>query len=163
VLVAAAPRETMESIEAAFEELGVRIGYLAPASLALFDGLSAVLRREAGKDYGLLHRSSSGTAFFIARNGEAIFFRHRPADDDDPDREARLSLSYYAEKLKGPGLSAVYIHDELPGGELRKVSAFPVAPVALSAAVLPVDPDFDARVASRPELMAGFAAVMGGR
>jgi len=26
-----------------------------------------------------------------------------------------------------------------------------------------VDADFDARVASRPELMAGFAAVMGGR
>ena len=163
VLVAAAPRETMESIEGAFEELGVRVGYLAPASLALFEGLSGVLAREAGRDYGLLHRSPGGTAFFIARGGEPIFYRQRPADDDDPDREARLSLSYYAEKLKGPGLAAVYVHDELPGGGLEKVSAFPVAPVVLSSRVLPVDADFDARVASRPELMAGYAAVAGGR
>lgn len=163
VLVAAAPREAMESIEGAFEELGVRVGYLAPASLALFEGLSSLLRREAGKDYGILHRTSGGTAFFIARGEDAIFFRQRPADDDDPDREARLSLSYYAEKLKGPGLSAVYVHDEIPDGGLANVSAFPVAPVALTARVLPVDDDFDARIASRPELMAGFAAVMGGR
>jgi len=163
VLVAAAPRECMESIESAFEALGVRVGYLAPASLALFEGLTSVLGLDSGKDYGLLHRSASGTAFFIARGGQAIFYRQRPADDDDPDREARLSLSYYAEKLKGPGLAAVYMHDELPGGALEKVSAFPIAPVALSARVLPVDADFDARVASRPELMAGFAAVVGAR
>jgi hypothetical protein len=163
VLVAAAPRDTMESIERAFEELGVRVGYLAPASLALFEGLSTILGREAANDYGLLHRSNGGTSFFIARDREPIFFRHRPADDDDPDREARLSLSYYAEKLGGPGLSAVYVHDELPGRLLEKVSAFPTAPVPLSARVLPVDADFDARVESRPELMAGFAAVLGAR
>jgi hypothetical protein len=153
----------MQSIESAFEALGVRVGYLAPASLALFEGLTSVLGLDSGKDYGLLHRSTSGTAFFISRGGEAIFYRQRPADDDDPDREARLSLSYYAEKLKGPGLAAVYVHDELPGGGLEKVSAFPTAPVPLSARVLPVDADFDARVASRPELMAGFAAVAGAR
>lgn len=163
VLVAAAPRETVESIESAFDELGVRVGYLAPASLALFEGLASQLGRETGKDYGLLHRTSGGTTFFIARGSDAIFFRQRPADDDDPDREARLSLSYYAEKLKGTGLSAVYVHDELPGQLLQKVSAFPVAPVPLSAAVLAVDADFDARVASRPELMAGYAAVAAGR
>src|SRR5262249_53013929 len=85
VLVAAAPGATRESIERAFEELGVRIGYLAPASLALFEGVSSILGHEGAKDYGLLHRSTGGTSFFIARNGEAIFFRHRPADDDDPD------------------------------------------------------------------------------
>ena len=163
VLVAAAPRDTVESIEGAFDELGVRVGYLAPASLALFEGLAGRLGREAGKDYGLLHRTSGGTTFFIARGSDAIFFRQRPADDDDPDREARLSLSYYAEKLKGSGLSAVYVHDELPGKLLEKVSAFPVPPVPLSAAVLPVDADFDARVASRPELMAAYAAVEAGR
>jgi hypothetical protein len=163
VLVAASPRETMESIEASFEELGVRVGYLVPASLALFEGVSSLLARDASKDYGLLHRSPAGTAFFIARGGEALFYRQRPVDDDDPDREARLSLSYYAEKLKGPGLSAVYIHDEMPGRALEKVSAFPIAPVPLSARVLPVDADFDTRVESRPELMAAYAAVAGAR
>ncbi|HEX4439041.1 MAG TPA: hypothetical protein VH854_03160 [Thermoanaerobaculia bacterium] len=163
VLVATAHRETMESIESAFEELGVRVGYLAPASLAILEGLSSILSAGGGKDYGLLHRSAGGTTFFIVRDRDAIFFRQRPADDDDPEREARLSLSYYAEKLKGPGLSAVYVHDELSGRPLEKVVAFPIAPVALSSRVLGADPDFDARVASQPELMAGFAAVVGGR
>jgi len=163
VLIAASPRETLESIENSFEELGVRIGYLAPASLALFEGVAALLARDASKDYGLLHRSPTGTAFFIARGGEALFYRQRPVDDDDPDREARLSLSYYAEKLKGPGLAAVYVHDEMPGRLLEKVSAFPIAPVPLSAKVLPVDTDFDTRVESRPELMAAYAAVAAGQ
>ena len=163
VLVAAAPRDTMQSIEGAFDELGVRVGYLAPASLALLEGLAPVLSAGGGKDFGLLHRSAGGTAFFIVRDRDAIFFRQRPADDDDPEREARLSLSYYAEKLKGPGLSAVYVHDELQGRPLEKVAAFPIAPVPLSSRVLDADADFDARVASQPELMAGFAAVVGGR
>jgi hypothetical protein len=145
------------------EEKRVRVGYLAPASLAILEGLSSILSAGGGKDYGLLHRSAGGTTFFIVRDRDAIFFRQRPADDDDPEREARLSLSYYAEKLKGPGLSAVYVHDELSGRPLEKVVAFPIAPVALSSRVLGADPDFDARVASQPELMAGFAAVVGGR
>ena len=51
----------------------------------------------------------------------------------------------------------------MPGRALEKVSAFPIAPVPLSARVLPVDADFDARVESRPELMAAYAAVAGGR
>jgi hypothetical protein len=162
VLVAATPREAIASIERAFEELGVRVGYLAPASLALFEGLAPALAAEAAGDYALLHRSSGTLAFFIARGGEPIFFRQRPPEDDeDQDREARLSLSYYAEKLQGPGLKAVYLHDELPGRELEKVGAFPVAVRAISGGLFEASPEFDERVASRPELLAGFAAVYG--
>ena len=162
VLVAATPREAIGSIERAFEDLGVRIGYLAPASLALFEGLAPTLAAEAAGDYALLHRSPGTLAFFIARGGEPIFFRQRPPEDDeDQDREARLSLSYYAEKLKGPGLKAVYLHDELPGRELEKVGAFPVAVRAISGGLFEASPEFDERVASRPELLAGFAAVYG--
>ena len=40
VLVVATPRQTIDAIERAFEEAGVRIGYLAPSSVALFEGLA---------------------------------------------------------------------------------------------------------------------------
>jgi hypothetical protein len=164
VLVAATPRESIDSIERSFEELGVRIGYLAPASLALFEGLAPLLSSESPGDYALLHRSSAAFSFLIVRGTAPIFFRQRPPNgDEDHDREARLSLSYYAEKLKGPGLKAVYVHDELPGRELEKASAFPVTPVPISGRLFSADSGFDQRVASRPELLAGFAVVYGKR
>lgn len=166
VLVAATPRETVEAIERAFEEAGVRIGYLAPAGLALFEGLAPALSAAANGDYALLHRSSGVMSFFIARGTAPIFFRQRPPEGDegeDHDREARLSLSYYAEKLKGPGLSAVYVHDELPERDLEKMGAFPVSVVPISGRLFAADRAFDERVAARPELLSGFAAVYGGR
>jgi hypothetical protein len=162
VLVAATPREAIEAMERSFEELGVRVGYLAPASLALFSGLAPILSAAASGDYALLHRSAGALSFFIGRGEAPIFFRQRPHDgDEEHEREARLSLSYYAERLKGPGLKAVFVHDERPGGGLDNASAFPVLPVAVAGRLFSADPDFDQRVASRPELLAGFAAVYG--
>ena len=79
-----------------------------------------------------------------------------PGADEDQDREARLSLSYYAERLKGPGIRAVFVHDESPGGELAKVSAFPVSPQSVSGRLLGADEGFDERIAARPELLAGL-------
>jgi hypothetical protein len=162
VLAAATARAVIEAIERAFDEHGVRVGYLAPASLALFEGLSSTLSAAAAGDYALLHRSGGAVSFFIGRGAEPIFFRSRPPGaDDDQDREARLSLSYYAERLKGPGIRAVFVHDESPGAELEKVSAFTVAPQPISGRLLGADEGFDDRIAARPELLAGFAAVHG--
>jgi len=162
VLVTAVPRETIDSIERAFEDLGVRIGYLAPASLSLIEGLSSVLARAAGGDYALLHRSAGTLSFLILRGSTPIFFRQRPADgDDEHEREARLSLSYYAERLKGPGLAAVYIHDSAPDRSLERISVFAVAPRAVEGSLFGAGPDFDERVAARPELLPAFAAVYG--
>lgn len=166
VLVAATPRETIAAIERAFEESGVRIGYLAPAGLALFEGLAPTLAAASPGDFALLHRTSGAMSFFIARGAAPIFYRQRPPETDEEhghDRETRLSLSYYAEKLKGPGLSAVYVHDELPDQGLEKLSAFAVPAVPVSGRLFSADPAFDERVAARPELLAGFAAVWGGR
>ncbi len=162
VLAAATARMAIDSIERSFEELGVRVGYLAPASLALFEGLAPALSSAAGGDYALLHRSGGALSFFIARGSAPIFFRQRPPGaDEDQDQEARLSLSYYAERLKGPGIRAAYVHDESPERDLERVSAFPVAPVALTGRLFGADAGFDERVRARPELLAGFAAVHG--
>ncbi len=164
VLVAAIAREAIDAIERSFEELSVRVGYLAPASLALFEGLAPALAAMASGDYALLHRCGGALSFFIARGSAPIFFRQRPPGaDDDQDREARLSLSYYAERLKGPGVKAVFVHDEGPSGDLERYSAFPVPPVAVSGRLFGADSSFDERLSSRPELLAGFAAVYGKR
>jgi hypothetical protein len=164
LLVAASPVETLDSIEKAFESLGVRVGLLSPASLALFQGLAPTLAAKAGGDYALLHRTAGSISLVIARDGAPLFFRQRPMEEapEEHEQELRLSLSYYAEKLQGPGLSAVFTHDEVAGRGLSEGASFPVSPVALSGKLLGADEGFDERVAARPELLPGFAAVWGG-
>jgi hypothetical protein len=163
-LVVATPRQTIDAIERSFEEAGVRIGYLAPASVALFEGIAPTLAKSASGDYALLHRTERALSFLIGRGTDPIFFRQRPPEEDeDHDREARLSLTYYVERLKGPGLAAVFVHDERPAGTLESISSFPVTPVRVSGRLFDADPAFDERVAARPELLAGFAAVYGRR
>lgn len=161
LLVAAASQEMLQSIEESFFGLGVRVGALAPQSLALFDGLSTQLTALAGGDWALVHRCAGSLVFAVSSEGKPILFRQRPAGEDGGarDEEVRLSLSYYTEKLKGAGLAAVYIHDEIPGDGLA--AAFPVKPVRLGSRLLGADPALDERVAARPELLAAFAAVWG--
>jgi hypothetical protein len=163
LLVAAAPSELLRSVEQAFENVGVRVGALTPASLALFGGLSPLLGSLAGGDYGLIHRSPGSLVFVIARDGSPVFFRQRPGEEgeEEQDQEVRLSLSYYLEKLHGSGLTAVWVHDALPGRELASVSALPVKATPISGSLFSADPGFDQRVAARPELLAAFAAVFG--
>jgi hypothetical protein len=162
VLVVATPKATVEAIERAFEETGVRVGYLAPSSVALFQGLAPTLAESAHGDYALLHRTERALSFLIGRGAQAIFFRQRPPEEDeDHDREARLSLSYYVERLKGPGLAAVFVHDERAAGTLENLSSFPVRPVRIDGRLFEADAGFDEKVAARPELLAGFAAVYG--
>jgi len=163
LLVAAAPTESLHSIEQSFETLGVRVGALSPASLALFGGLAPVLGPLSGGDYGLIHRTPGSFIFVIARDGSPVFFRQRPEEeaDGDQDQEVRLSLSYYLEKLHGTGLSAVYVHDAVAGGVLASASALPVKPTPITGKLFSADRGFDERVAAKPELLPAFAAVYG--
>jgi len=167
LLVAAAPSESLTSIERSFESLGVRVGLLTPASLVLFEGLSDVLGSRAGGDYALIHRAPGSFAFVIARNGMPLFFRQRPSGDDGPEheQEVRLSLSYYQEKLQGAGLTAVFVHDALSGSgdPFLANGSLPVPGTALSGHLFGADASFDQRIGDRPELLPGFAAVYGGQ
>jgi hypothetical protein len=163
LLVAAAPAETLRSIETAFDEKGVRVGSLAPASLALFEGLAPMLSSRSPGDYALIHRSPGSFVFFVARGEDPIFFRQRPAEAEEEghDQELRLSLSYYVEKLKGTGLSALYVHDGAAAGEAVTLEAFPVPAQRVSGRFFGADPTFDERLVARPELLPAFAAVFG--
>jgi len=161
LLVAATPAETLQSIERAFESAGVRIGALAPASLVLFEGFSPTLAARASGDYALVHRTSDSFVLVVARDGTPIFFRQRATEEEgDHNQEIRLSLSYYAEKLQGAGLSAVFLHDEEPAQE-PLADSFPIVPQPLTGDLFHADAAFDERVAARPELLAAFAAVYG--
>jgi hypothetical protein len=166
LLVAAAPADTLKSIETAFDEKGVRVGSLAPASLALFEGLAPMLSGKSTGDYALIHRTPGSFVFFVARGDAPIFFRQRPAEAEEDgqeghEQELRLSLSYYVEKLKGEGLSALYVHDAAPAGEDLPLEGFPVPVQKVSGQFFGADPTFDERMAARPELLPAFAAVYG--
>jgi hypothetical protein len=160
LLVAAAPTDTLKSIEDSFEAAGVRIGLLLPFSLALFEGLSPTLGSRASGDYGLLHRSEDSFVFLVARDGAPVFFRQRPSDETegDHDQEVRLSLSYYTEKLKGGGISTVFVHDARGDGVSE---TFPGKVEPLTGRLFEADANFDERIAARPELLPAFAAVYG--
>ncbi len=162
LLVAAAPADTLRSIESAFDEKGVRVGSLAPASLALFEGLAPMLAGRSAGDYALIHRTPGSFIFLVARGDAPIFFRQRPseAEEEGHEQELRLSLSYYVEKLKGEGLSALYVHDATSGEELP-MEAFPVPGQRVSGRFFGADSTFDERLAARPELLPAFAAVFG--
>ena len=162
LLVAAAPADTLRSIESSFDEKGVRVGSLAPASLALFEGLAPMLAGRSAGDYALIHRAPGSFVFVVARGDAPIFFRQRPSETEEEghEQELRLSLSYYVEKLKGEGLSALYVHDAAPGEELP-MEAFPVPGQRVSGKFFGADLTFDERLAARPELLPAFAAVFG--
>jgi hypothetical protein len=164
ILVAAAPSETLQSVERSFEAAGVRVGMMAPASLVLFEGFSEALGARASGDYGLVHVAPDAFVLILARDGSPIFFRQRPAEEDpeEHEQEIRLSLSYYAEKLNGSGLRAVWTHDSA-GGRAVPGAAFPIPPTPLSGVMFDADRGFDQSLAARPELLAAFAAVYGKR
>jgi hypothetical protein len=163
LLVAAAPAETLRSIEQSFESLGVRVGGLAPSSLVLVEGLAPTLSERSPGDWALVHRSLGSLVLVIARDGGPLFFRQRPieSEEEDHEQEVRLSISYYSEKLHGPGLSAVYVHDEVPDRRMLEIASFPRPPVPISGLLFQADSGFDERVSARPELLPGFAAVYG--
>jgi hypothetical protein len=140
----------------------VRVGSLAPASLALFEGLAPALSAKSAGDYALIHRSPGSLVFLVARGEAPIFFRQRPEETEEEghEQEIRLSLSYYAEKLQGTGLSAVYLHDAAPADNLP-MDAFPVPAQPVSGRMFGADPTFDERLEARPELLPAFAAVYG--
>jgi hypothetical protein len=161
LIVAAAPADMLRSIETSFEERGVRVGALAPASLVLFEGLAPLLSLKSSGDYAILHRSSGAIAFLVARGETPILFRYRPMEDrEGHEQELRLSLSYYEEKLNGKGLTAIYVHDQVPE-EVFRAEILPVPPLKISGRLFGADPTFDQRISSRPELLPGFAAVYG--
>jgi hypothetical protein len=162
LLVSAAPRETLRSIESAFGAAGVRVGLLAPATLALFDGLDSRLAAACGGDYMLLHRERGGaTSLLIARSGRPLFYRQKSSGSGqiDESQEIRLSLSYYADTLGRGALSALYVCDEEPADEPFPANS-PIPAEPLSPALLSADESLGLHAAARPEVWTAAAATM---
>lgn len=160
LLVSAAPRETLRSIEAAFSASGVRVGRLEPATLALFNGLDRRLGAAARGDYLFLHRSRGATSLLIARSGRPLFYRQKSTAHDPVDdlQEIRLSLSYYAESFGEAAPPALFVLDEgSPGAaEFPDLEALQATPVSVE--LLDVDPSVGLHARAHPESLAAAAS-----
>lgn len=163
LLVSAAPRDTIRSIESAFAATGVRVGMLSTATLAFFNGFDDRLSRSAGGDYLLLHRSGRTSSLLIARNGHPLFYRQKSATEEGTDdaQELRLSLSHYAETLGGAEAPALYLWDEPQAADHSDADALAAAGLRpVNASLLQADPSLDFHSAAYPEALAAAAATL---
>lgn len=160
LLVSAAPRETLRSIEAAFAAAGVRVGRLEPATLALFNGLDRRLAAAAHGDYLFLHRSRGATSLLIARSGRPLFYRQKSTAHDPVDdvQEIRLSLSYYAESFGETAPPALFVLDEAALGAAAYPDLDPLPATAVSAELLDVDASVALHARAHPEALAAAAS-----
>jgi hypothetical protein len=161
LLVSAAPRETLRSIETAFAASGVRVGRLEPATLALFNGLDRRLGAAARGDYLFLHRSRGATSLLIARSGRPLFYRQKSTAHDPVDdlQEIRLSLSYYAESFGEAAPPALFILDEGSPGSADYPDLEALHATAVSAELLDVDSSVGLHARAHPESLAAAASV----
>ena len=163
LLVSAAPRDTVRSIESAFSGVGVRVGLLSTSTLAFFNGFDDRLSRSAGGDYLLLHRSGRTSSLLIARGGHPLFYRQKSAGEEanDDAQELRLSLSHYGETLGGAESPALYLWDEpVPGGREGSESFEPLKLRPVDAALLLADSSLDVHSAAYPEVLAAAGATL---
>jgi hypothetical protein len=160
LLVSAAPRETLRSIESGFAAAGVRVGRLEPATLALFNGLDRRLAAAARGDYLFLHRSRGATSLLIARSGRPLFYRQKSTSHDPVDdvQEIRLSLSYYAESFGEAAPPALFVLDEAALGAAAYPDLDPLPATAVSAEILDVDPSVALHARAHPESLAAAAS-----
>ena len=163
LLVSAAPRDTIRSIETAFAAVGVRVGLLSTSTLAFFNGFDDRLSRSAGGDYLLLHRSGKTSSLLIARNGHPLFYRQKSATEEGTDdvQEVRLSLSHYAETLGGADEPALFLWDEADStgrhnGDLLE----PLRLRPVNAALLLADSSLDLHATAHPEVLSAAAAAL---
>lgn len=168
LLVCAAPRDTLRSIEDGFAASGIRVGSLTPATIALFNGLDSRLSRAAGGDYLLLHRSPGASCLLIARGGKPLFFRQKPESEgrEEDVQEIRLSLSYYSENLGGGNVAAFYLWDETTGeavgegfGDLSAADSS-LSPREITPGILLADESLGLHARSHPEVLCAAAAVL---
>ena len=131
-------------------------GSSLPFSLALFEGLSPIARLARARATTASSTAARTRSCSSSRaDGTPVFFRQRPADETegDHDQEVRLSLSYYTEKLKGGGLSAVYVHDARGDGLSETELSRPGR--AADGRLFEADATFDERIAAAARASSG--------
>ena len=139
-------------------------GYLAPASLALFEGLAPRSRPRPRATTPCCTAPPARSSFFIARGEAPIFFRQRPAESRTRTTTRRCACrsptTRRSSRARGSA-GRVRPRRARRTASSATVSAFPCRRVPVSGRLFGADPDFDERIAARPELLPGFAAVYG--
>ena len=154
----------LTSIEQAFESLGVRVGLLAPASLALFEG-TARRRSPAGAegDYALVHR----TAGLVLAADRARRARRSSSGSGRPRRSRRTTSRSCGSRspttprsCRGRDSRPCTFTTSSPGRSSRRRRRFPCGPIgALGATSSAPTRDSTSASARGRSCFPGFAAV----
>lgn len=163
-IVVAARRDVVGEYEEMCAAAGAHAGLV---ELATFSVLNLTLAATAAVegDWLVVHMRPEYTSIGILRDGDLIFFRNRPEDDEETLTDVvHQTAMYYQDRLAGQGFRRVLI-----GGSGRWAGALDEARQSLeerlATRVEPIDPTAVAalpdRIAASPSLLDGLAPLAG--
>jgi hypothetical protein len=158
----------VEQVETAFDAVGARPGLVDLATPSVYNLARAELSRvtAAGKDAALLNCAAGYFTLLIVRRDRVSFYRCKSYANGNGDagassaimaRELASSLSYYQEKLPGPGNGAILVRSlaqplDAVRPLLERLGLQDIRPVdprpSLDPAGMPLDPAGAAGVAA---------------
>lgn len=154
-----ARRDVIQEYEQVCADAGVHAGVV---DIATFSVLNLVLAGPgpAAGDWLLVHMRPESTSIAIVRDGDLIFFRSRPEEDEEPLADVvHQSAMYYQDRLAGAGFGRVLL-----GGSGRGAGALEQArhelEERLGMPVEAIDPTQAVALADRIGTSADLSAVL---
>jgi type IV pilus assembly protein PilM len=163
-IVVAARRDVVGEYEEMCAAAGAHAGLVELATFSVLNLTLAATTAVEG-DWLVVHMRPEYTSIAILRDGDLIFFRNRPEDDEETLTDVvHQTAMYYQDRLAGQGFRRVLI-----GGSGRSAGALDQARQSLeerlATRVEPIDPTALAalpdRVAASPSLLDGLAPLAG--
>jgi Tfp pilus assembly PilM family ATPase len=109
-VVVVARRDIIESYERACEAAGAYPGIVDLASMNLVNAVLATQPGGAGADWLLVHVASEYSTLAVVRGRDVIFFRTRPAEQDENLADlVHQTAMYHEDRLGGGGFSRVVL------------------------------------------------------
>ncbi|OFW13711.1 MAG: hypothetical protein A3F70_01090 [Acidobacteria bacterium RIFCSPLOWO2_12_FULL_67_14] len=154
-----ARRDVIQEYEQACAEAGVHAGLVDTATFSVLNLVLASPGGAAG-DGLIVHMRPEYTSIAIVRDGDLIFFRNRPEEDQESLTDVvHQSAMYYQDRLAGAGFARVLL-----GGSGRAAGALEQARHALEErlgmAVEAIDPTKTIALTDRISTSADLAAVL---
>lgn len=109
ILAAVIGARVRESYETTCAAVGLEVGLLVPATLALAE----VPELQAPGDHLIVNRDDDYVSFLLVRDGQVLLYRSLAAEalgtPERVGREAATTLLYYRERLGGPGITSLRV------------------------------------------------------
>ena len=165
-LVLAARRDVVRAYEAACEAADVHAGIVDIASLNLVNAVLATNAASSRGDWLLVDITPGYATLLVVRDGQAIFYRNRPADAAGLDMGdlVHQTAMYYEDRLGGAAFNRVVLaggsaygaEAERIGRQIEERLGTRVEPIDVRGGVTLRD-----RIAAGPELLDALAPAVG--